>query len=360
MFDSLSVRVGLLSLAVLGLILIRRKLYPKPYPGIPYNEASARRITGDVPDLAPVIKESGEFSNALFEVTTRKLGVPIAQLLFPGVRKPLIILDDPREIEDLVVRRDKEFDKAPMAIDIFGPMFSRASNAQYTTPELKAQKRLWADVMTADFLRRVAAPNIHKSTLDLIELWRLRAQSPTKDGLVNVHEDFKDATLDAIWLAFFGEAAGTTRFEIQKLQRQLEGSGTTPSAEEHAPVGAFLREQVAYITDTIAKNSRTPSPKLFQKLETYTPRYRRFRASVEGEMARCMKKAVERYQSKTVGDLETDAADTCAMDLVLRRQILQAKKAGVPPSDPTKDLNMLDELFVMLVGVRSSPTLSLD
>jgi hypothetical protein len=65
-----------------------------------------------------------------------------------------------------------------------------------------------------------------------------------------------------------------------------------------------------------------------------------------------MKKAVARYQGLEIGKLEDGAADTCAMDLVLRRQMLQARKADVAPSDPTKDESMLDEMFVMLVGVR--------
>ncbi|KAG7286273.1 hypothetical protein NEMBOFW57_008581 [Staphylotrichum longicolle] len=349
MFDL--VRFGLLGLAVTGFILTLRKLYPKPYPGIPYNEASAKRLTGDLPDLVPVIKETNEFSESLFAVTTQKLGVPIAQFLFPGIRKPLIILEDAREIEDILVRRNKEFDKAPMALDIFGPMFPRASLAQLTTPELKAQKRLWADVMGTNFLRSVAAPNIHKSTCELLDLWRLKASTIYKDQAFNVLEDFKNAALDAIWVAVVGEEPGTTRHEIKKLQNQLEG--TTP-ADETAPIGSFLKEQVMYISSTIARNTNSPSPKLAQKLETYTPRYRKFRSIVSGEMRRAMKAAIERYQALEVARLEDDAADTCAMDLVLRRQILQAKKAGVAPSDPTKDDAMLDEMFVMLVGGHDS------
>lgn len=117
----------LLALATSGLFLLVRKLYPKPYTGIFYNEASAKRITGDIPDLVPVIKEKNEFSGALFTVTTQKLGTPIAQLLFPGIRKPLIILEDPREIENIHVRRNKEFEKAPMALDLFSPMFAQAT-----------------------------------------------------------------------------------------------------------------------------------------------------------------------------------------------------------------------------------------
>ncbi|KAK7709389.1 hypothetical protein SLS64_006302 [Diaporthe eres] len=105
---------------------------PKPYPGIPYNQESVGRIAGDISNLVPIIEATNEFSDTLFTATTQKLGVTIAQLLFPGPRKPMVIIDDPREIEDIQVRRIEEFDKAPMAIDMFTPMFPDSTHGQYT------------------------------------------------------------------------------------------------------------------------------------------------------------------------------------------------------------------------------------
>ncbi|KAK3897004.1 cytochrome P450 3A24 [Staphylotrichum tortipilum] len=352
--DFLSTPVALVGVAIVGLVLLVRRLHPKPYPGIPYNEASAKRFLGDMMELGPIVAKTNEFSDAVFTVTTQKLGTPIAQMLFPGIRKPLITLEDPREIEDILVRRAKEFDKSPMVLDIFGPMFARASLAQLTTPALKAQKRLWADVMSNDFLRRTAAPNIHKATSELVDLWRLKATTVSKDQPFNVLDDLKNAALDVIWASVLGEEPGTTRFEIQKLKKQLEGTATADT-NTPPPVGTFLKEQVAYIGDAIARNSNTPSPWLFQKLETFTPRYRRFRRTVVGQMQGSMRKAVERYQAMEESKLEDKwATDTCAMDLVLRRQVLQAKKAGEPPSDPTNDASMLDEMFILLVGGHDS------
>lgn len=124
------------SICLYVLFWLFRKLYPKPYPGIPYNKKSANRITGDIPDLIPLLKATNEFSDPLFTVTTQKLGTPIAQFLFPGIRNPFIVLEDPREIEDILMRRNKEFDVAPMAVEMYGPMFPNAMVAQYSTPEL--------------------------------------------------------------------------------------------------------------------------------------------------------------------------------------------------------------------------------
>ncbi|RYP42971.1 hypothetical protein DL768_010149 [Monosporascus sp. mg162] len=309
-------------------------------------------FTGDIPDLVPVIQATNDFSNALFTITTQKLGTPLAQLLFPGIRKPLIILEDPREIEDIVVRRHKEFDKALMAVDIFPPMFPHASLSQYTAPELKAQKRLWADVMGADFLRKAAAANIYKATLELLELWRLKASTVYKDQPFSVHEDFQNAALDAIWVTVVGEEPGVTRYEIKRLQNQI--AGTNRDLDEPLPRGSFLKEEVAYIGQAIARNSSSPFPKWSQKPETYTPRYHKFRATVSAEIGLAMGKAVDRFHHLEMGKLEADELDTCMMDFVLRRQILESKKARKAPTDPTKDQNMLDEMFVMLVGGNDS------
>lgn len=343
--------IGFLGI-VLALLWLRRKLMPKPYLGIPYNEESVRRITGDIPNLMPIIEATNEFSNTLFTVTTQKLGMPIAQLLFPGLRKPMVIIEDPREIEDIMIRRNKEFDKAPMAVDMFAPMFPNSTLAQYTTSELRAQKRLWQDVMNTEFLRRVAGPNIHKAALQLVDLWRLKAASVYKNQAFKVHDDLKDAALDAMWVAVVGEEPGLTRYNARKLQKQIDGDQAPDDGP--APRGAFLKEEVRYIGATISKNSNHPLPKWAQKFETYTPRYRKFRRTVLSGVGRVMTKAVERFQLLEIGQLESDALDQCMMDLVLRRQILEARKAGTPPSDPTKDISMLDELFVMLVAGHDS------
>ncbi|KAI1658637.1 cytochrome P450 [Daldinia decipiens] len=305
-------------------------IYPKPYLGIPYNEESANRITGDIPSLVPVIQAINEFSSSIFAITTQKLGKPIAQMLFPAIRKPLIILEYPREIEDIVLRRNKEFDKAPMAIDAFAPMFPHASLSQFTTPKLKAQKRLWADVMSAEFLRKAAAPNIHKATLELLDLWRLKA-TVYKDRPFSVHEDFQNAALDAIWVAMIGEEPDVTRHEIKKLQSQV--AGNSDYKNEPLPRGTFLKEE---------------------KLETYTPRYRKFRKTVTTEIGLAMEKAVSQFQRLEMGNLEAEEFDTCMMDLVLRRQVLEAKKAEQPLTNPREDQSMLDEMFVMLVGGHDS------
>lgn len=340
----------LLPLLAIALVWIWRHLYPKPYAGIPYNKCSARRISGDLPDLLPVVKTKNEFSESLFTITTQKLGTPIAQVLFPRVREPLIILEDPREIEDIMVRRNKEFDKAPMAVELMVPFFPNGTVAQYTTPDLRIQKRLWADVMNTNFLKSTVAPNMYTSALELIELWTLKAAAIAGMNVpARVDDDFKKAALDSIWIALSAEKAGLVQFEIDQLEAKASRAHAGPEA---IPIGFSLKDEITYISESIAKKARSISPKWAAIVEICTPRYQKCRRTVANIVRQTMEPRVHRFQQLEMSILEGYKEDTCMMDLVLRRRILEAKKAGRTPINPLKDPRFLDEVFVMFTGVR--------
>lgn len=330
-----------------ALFWLFRQLYPKPYPGIPYNHDSATRITGDIPDLIPLLQATNEFSDPLFTISTQKLRRPIGQFLFPGIRKPFIVLEDPREIEDILVRRNKEFDVAPMAVEMYGPMFPNALIAQYSTPELKAQKRLWVDAGNAEFLRAVVAPNVHRATVNLLDLWRLKASIEARPFYIL--DDLKNSALDAVWISIVGEDPGMVKHETEKVKRQAAGDSKSRDSPLAEPLGAFIKREVTYIADNIARNSNSISPKWAQIIESYTARFRRCRMTIQAEIGRALTKSIERFRSLDSQTLEVK--DRCMMDLVLRRQMLEATKSGGTPKDPNEDLKMCDTLFTMLVAV---------
>lgn len=95
--------------------------------------------------------------------------------------------------------------------------------------------------MKRDFLMRTAAPNIHKSTMDFIELWRLKACAAPGEPLRTL-DDFKYSALDAIWAAAIGEEPGVTEFEIKKLQNGDQMAGAAPP--EGQSLGAFIMKEV--------------------------------------------------------------------------------------------------------------------
>lgn len=139
-------------------------------------------------------------------------------------------------------------------------MFGKGTVGHYTTPMVKAQKRFWADVMSHDYLRKTAAPNLHKATCELLELWKLKASTVYLNQPFAVLDDFKTTTLDAVWVAMVGEEAGLVRDEIQQLQDQISGKNHT-EIHRVKPAGRILQEQLEYIGDTITRNSQALPPK---------------------------------------------------------------------------------------------------
>ena len=117
---------GVLLSIVSGGLLLYKRIFPKPYPGIPYNLAAANRISGDVPDLLAHYKRTKEASQFSFQ-QCRKLKSPIVQLFLRPLSSPLIFLDDPRETEDIMLRRTKEFDRAPSTIALFRSLLPHAT-----------------------------------------------------------------------------------------------------------------------------------------------------------------------------------------------------------------------------------------
>ncbi|KAI6757042.1 hypothetical protein HG530_011640 [Fusarium avenaceum] len=246
-----------------------------------------------------------------------------AQVLFPFIRKPLIVVDDYFEVEDILLRRQREFDKAQTLVDVFYPIFPKGTLSQFTTPERKAQKRLWSEVMHPGFLRKNTAPNIYKAALDFVELWQLKAKVRGSEPFDVMH-DLKNATLDAIWAALLGKSLGTTRAEIVKLQATVNGTNNQqPSNPE-----TIVKSEIDYVESAIARNSRTFMPSLAQKLETWTPRYWKFRRRITTEITNITHDAVSHYKNLEASALETDNSGTCMMDLVLRRHNLLAIKAA--------------------------------
>lgn len=333
------------SLGILSLLLfVYYMLFPKPYPGIPHNEASVKRITGDIPLLIPLIKANNEFSDNLFTVTTRRLGTPIAQFLFPGLQKPLIIIDDPREVEDICLRRNTEFDIAPMEVEISGCVFPNSPLSMYTTPELRAHKRRWAETVSPEFLRGTVSGHVYKSTLELVKLWRLRAYAD-EGWPFKVLDDLENSTLDASLGFTVAEDGGMTRSEITRLQREINGDDTPVEP----PFGSFIKHELEYLTDTIARNTLSPSPKWAQILTTYTPRYRKSKRIIKSRVGRAIDKAAQRLSCLGSDELKARVPkkDTCMIDLVLQQHVGEARLAGT-----VENQKLIDETFVMICAVR--------
>lgn len=78
------------------------------------------------------------------------------------------------------------------------------------------------------------------------------------------------------------------------------------------------------------------------------------------EIDRILLDASARFQRLLDGSSTGEEHDTCAMDLVLRRNMLAAQKAGKQVPDPTQDTKLRDELLLFIYAVRHTHFLTSD
>lgn len=347
----LTVALGLILLTI-TLRLWHLAYHRRPYPGIPYNPPSTRRLFGDIAELTAEAQAKGDPSKMTF-VQFARLRSPVIQLFLAPFWKPMVYVNDTREIEDLLQNRTREFDKSHSTVEPFRPLVPGASICKVKGPVWKAQVRLWTDIISVGYLRDVAAPIMYATALELADLFRAKAEVAGGRPFW-VAEDYKIATFDVIWKAMLGSDLQGVNMERNAV---LEGARSLPqpaSTDEAANLAMAPKsdewEAAVYFLSLIPSTLMSPIPRLLHFLYSLTPTWRRHWAT----KTRLMKELIESSRARfaDLGDLKNDETvaekrDVCALDRALR------KFAKVSPADvyrPTTD-DMYDELFLLLMSV---------
>ncbi|KAG6235342.1 hypothetical protein E4U25_004961 [Claviceps purpurea] len=210
--------IVLLSTVFLAVIYAWHRAYPRPYEDVPYSTQSERRLLGDIPDIVQFVKD-GNAPKDLIADRCRRLNSPIIQLFFEPFSRPLIFLDDTAAVSNIVCTRSKELNRAPITVRTLLYFFPTSSILKKTTPEWRAQRRVWNDSMGQDFLHRIAAPKTYKVALQLMELFQLKT-SIGNGRPFSVDTDFNLFALYAVWAAFLGSDLHGVRDELGELRNQ--------------------------------------------------------------------------------------------------------------------------------------------
>lgn len=339
---------------VLGVALVAYLLYraalPKPLPGIPYNEASSRRLFGDIPAMLSHIKDEDGTFISYIENTLNKLQAPLVQVFIQPMSKPLLVLADFREARDILIRRTKEFDRSTSSGDLVRGLGPKHHIQLKSTPAWRSQRRLIQDLMTPDFINNIAGPVIWQKAGLLIDLWRAKSQIAAGRPFT-ASEDIDHVALDAV-LAFafgerFGELHSATRPALEATHRisatGLRGLKHTASLDDPVEFMAgtadeFLRaslELVAAVEDV----QGTPLPDLHWAYINSKPRIRRATKIKEDYIRKEVEDAVSRLNGTTGQDFVRSAVD----HMVFRESIL-AQKEGRKPDFFSRVI--IDEVFI--------------
>ncbi|KAF3051991.1 hypothetical protein E8E11_010563 [Didymella keratinophila] len=123
----------------LGAFLLYRWLLPKPISGIPYNAEATKTIFGDIPGLLEHLKHSEQVTDWM-EGHNLRHNSPIIQVFLKLFQKPVVMINDFKESQDILMHRGKEFDKPDMISDLLYGI----AREHHSTLNHSALEAIWA------------------------------------------------------------------------------------------------------------------------------------------------------------------------------------------------------------------------
>ncbi|KAJ5774111.1 cytochrome P450 [Penicillium paradoxum] len=347
----MTIWLSLVSISVLLILYVGYKwMLPRPIPGIPYNQDATKNVLGDMPALVQHQRKTGE-SWSFLPLQAKKLNSPIIQIFAGPFSKPWVLLNDFRESQDILLRRTKDFDRSERFGNIFkGLVPDHHISMQTTNPRFKVHRRLIQDLMTPAFLNEVSAPRIYEAFASLIDLWTEKSRLANGRPF-SASDDVYKAALDAIWAVTFPY---DTKDSVINARRQLLPSASSTSTalfttndepvDFPEPAINAGQNSVLTLTESLESIMMSPMPRLAFWLLSKLPYMRKAIAAKESMIATELERAKVRF----AGTAKEDQVARCAMDDILRRELVAAEKENREPAYSTRTI--FDELFGLLIA----------
>lgn len=319
---------------------------PKPIPGIPHSRDGARHIFGDIPGILKTTANSDLTHVQWIQQQLEELESPIIQVFLGPFSRPVIVVADFRETQDVLMRR-KEWDRSDVLGDLFWGLIPD-HHSQYKTDDVwKARRRLLQDLMSPSFLHNVAAPALYSSATTLISLWDQKATIAGKRPF-SASEDIYRVALDAVHAFAFGEAfqhnaTNPQRQTLAKLDveglSELLGPNPTVSHDKPVQFPDAKCDEIVDATFCLAEAVETvqgaPSMRLTWKLMIFNSRYRwakRIRdACILKELERAVQHLGLQNRKKPSDTNASTSRIRSAVDHMIQREEKLAQKDGRQP-----------------------------
>ncbi|KAM0546759.1 hypothetical protein ACHAPJ_010687 [Fusarium lateritium] len=236
-----------LSIGSVALYLAYRAILPKPIAGIPYNRDAAGKLLGDVPEMIRYCW--------LTSLTTRHQS-PIVQAFTRPGGLPWVIITDPFECQDILLRRIRDFDRAEFFGEFVGGIMPyQHSHYLSTDAQFKNNRKLVNHLMAPTFINEISAP----------ELWKLKCKLANGRPF-SAHHDITFASLDSIFASSFGLAEKDSN-TFQRLEKVDEHEMEVPedvdnavSFSEHSPTDIF--SAILTLAESVSDTQLSPAPAL--------------------------------------------------------------------------------------------------
>lgn len=241
---------------------------------------------------------------------------------------PWVVVTDPLESQDILLRRTKEFDRSSFFGEVIGGILPK-QHIQFLSNDarFKDNRNLINHLMAPSFINEVSLPEVYKSVSTLMKVWQVKCDM-AQGRPFSAHHDITYGALDSIFASSFGLAEA----DSITIQRFEAVSGWTPDMpnDVDTPV-AFPDGEIPEIfgavldlAESVKYGQLSPSPRLASWILRKFP-YMRKAAAIKN-------KFIDDSIDEAVRSIESgDEHPRNALYSVLLRERDVAAKQGRPP-----------------------------
>ena len=338
--------------------------FPKPIPGIPYNNDSAHRILGDLPEFLELKRSGGRVRN-FWSNLARKHDAAVTQFFMGPFAKPSVVISDFREAQDILLRRSREFDRGVFNTSMWSGAIPHHFICLDTRhPRFLEAKRIQRDLMTPTVLHtvsqvllglntllnssQVSMPASYDKTLDFIDLWRYKTKAANGRPFSATH-DLEALTSDIILASSIG--IGKEESHISKVRHLVNSiEPATSSTGQQDSICVFpscepdkLLRSVQILGQAIGEAAEAPSQKLYWLAARFRPYIRKAQRDRRMILQSYIDRAGLRICSKA-----GSPSPRAAVDFMVSRELDAAQKAGRVPIFDSEHFH--DMLFGYILG----------
>lgn len=267
---------------------------------------------------------------------------------------PWVVVTDPLESQDILLRRTKEFGRSGFFGELIGGILPE-QHIQFLSSDarFKNNRNLINHLMAPTFIAQVSTPQVYKATSTMIKVWQLKCDV-AKGRPFAAHHDITYMALDSIFAAMFGlpEPKSIT---IQRLDAVSRWHPEIPAGVDHPvpfPDGKIPEVFAAALTlaNSVTDTQLSPAPRLTSWVLRKFPYMKRATAIKDKYIRDKVEESVRMIDGG--GD---NANPRTALHSVLLRERDVAAKEGRQPDYRKRAI--ADEFFgFMLAGHDTSAT----
>ena len=331
-------------------ILVNALLVPKAIKGIPYNSIAKYTPWGDLASLGVHNWRTGQ----VFDWLSKQCLIhrsPLVQLFIPSfsITRPTLVLADLDEIHSITTRRITEIDRADVMHTWFGLVAPRATiGLKSKNRAFKDGRRLWNVILGPRFLEEVAARKFYDVAMEISDLWQLKSEATGSISPFDASEDLRMATLDGIWKMNVGTELGllqARRCGVQDDVTRMTRSGAASFGTGKLPEFYLVLSTLLICLDWVLQGV---SPNFYTWVFRSTGVLGRSAEKKDRILDECIAGARLRLSQRSKDDTSAQPLVTCALDAVLQKQEILAKRQSAN-SEYITDGALRDELLELLI-----------